>query len=314
MKKIFILMFLAVSSIAALSRADQGTTAASFLKLGTGARVIALAESFAGLADDANAIQYNASGLAFVDQKQVTLMHAVWFEDIFYDNIALAWPLENIGTIGLNLFYLNAGDFEKWELDGGGNPVNRGNFTAGSLYAGLAFARKIVPDISAGLYLKFVSETIDGMGTGAIAVDLSSYWQTPIKGLSAGINIQNLGPQMGFEEAFSLPINFRIGLGYKPLKNVALGLDYTQPIETYGILSAGAEYGYRDFMFMRIGYKYQGMIDVNRTYTGFGPAVAAGLSLGMGFLFMESYSLDYAYTPHGFLGTGHRFSLSARFK
>src|SRR6266576_3629750 len=84
------------------AHADQGTTAASFLKLQTGPRAIAMAESFAGISDDVNAIQYNPAGLAYLKEKQVTLMHAVWFQDIFYDHLAVAWPMEGIGTLGLS--------------------------------------------------------------------------------------------------------------------------------------------------------------------------------------------------------------------
>src|SRR5260221_2671669 len=119
MKKLVLALSLVLGAAA---YADQGTTAASFLKLQTGPRAIAMAESFAGLADDVNAIQYNTSGMAYMKDKEFTLMHAVWFEDIFYDHVAVAWPMEGIGTIGLSALYLNAGNFDKYVLDASNNP------------------------------------------------------------------------------------------------------------------------------------------------------------------------------------------------
>lgn len=310
-KAIFSLVFALL--LAPSLRGDQGTTAASFLKLGTGPRAIAMADSFAGLADDVNALQYNASGTAFLKQKELTLMHAVWFQDIFYDYGAMAWPIDGIGTIGVSFLYLNAGKFEKYTLDAANNPVRVGEFTASSMAGGLAYSRKIIAGLAAGINVKFINEAIESFSAGSVAVDLSGTWQTPVKNLSLGANIANLGPSLGFDQAFSLPINFRFGIGYKPTPNVSLDSDYTQPIETAGIWSFGGEYGYRDALFMRMGYKYQGAVDYNQTYAGYGPAVAAGLSMGMGLKLYKLYFADYAYSPYGFLGTAHRISLTIKF-
>ena len=38
------------------------------------------------------------------------------FQDIFYDYGAVAWPIDRIGTIGLSVFYLNAGKFAPVDL------------------------------------------------------------------------------------------------------------------------------------------------------------------------------------------------------
>ncbi len=297
----------------AFAAADQGTTAASFLKLGTSPRAIAMADAFGGIADDVAAIQYNAAGLGFQKQKQVTLMHALWFQDIFYDYGALAWPIDGIGTVGLSFFYLNAGTFDKVGFDASNNPVTLGQFTASSMVAGLAFSRQIVSFLSAGINIKMLNESIEAFSAGSVAVDVSALYQTPVKGLSVGLNVQNLGPSLGFEQAFSLPINVRLGAGYKPADNILVGMDYTQPIETAGVWSLGGEYGYRDTLYVRMGYRYQGAIDYNQTYTGFGPAVASGLNLGLGLKLYKNYLADYAYAPYGFLGTTHRFSLTLKF-
>jgi hypothetical protein len=306
-------LLLASSLVPALLAADQGTTAASFLKLDTSPRAIAMAGAFGGIADDVSAIQYNASGLAYVQQKEVSVMHALWFQDIFYDYGALAWPIDGIGTVGLSFFYLNAGTFDKVGFDASNNPVNLGQFTASSMVAGLSFSRKIVSYLSAGLNIKMLNESIESFSTGTVAVDVSAMYKTPLKGLSLGLNVQNLGPSLGFEQAFSLPINVRLGLGYKPLDNITVGMDYTQPIETAGVWGIGGEYGYRDTLFVRMGYRYQGAIDYNQTYTGYGPAVASGLNMGLGIKLYKNYLIDYAYAPYGFLGTSHRFSLMLKF-
>jgi hypothetical protein len=298
--------------------ADQGTTGASFLKLQTGPRAIAMGESFAGLADDVNAIQYNASGLSYVKDKEFTLMHAVWFQDMFYDHLAVAWPMEGIGTIGASVLYLNGGSFDKYVIDPvTGNPTAAGTFSANSMVGGLTYAREIIPTFSAGLNLKFISESIDSSSTSTFAADLSAMWHAPIKGLTAGLNIQNLGPSVGFDQTFPLPINVRLGVGFKPSDLISVDMDYTQPIETAGVFSFGGEYGYKAAktmtLYPRLGYKYQGAVDYNQTFTGFGPAVAAGLTMGLGINLYDKYTFDYAYANYGFLGTPHRMSVSVKF-
>ncbi len=307
------LLWATLSLVSAGLWADQGTTAAAFLKLQVGPRAIAMAESFAGLADDVNALNYNASGTAFMKEKQVTVMHAVWLQDMFYDNIGVAWPMEGIGTIGLSVLYLNGGEFDKTVIDPLTSlPQSQGKFTAGSFAVGLAYARAIVPTISAGLHVKMISETIETASTSGFAADLSSTYKTPVKGLSVGLNIMNLGPSMGFDQAFSMPINVRLGVGYRLKESVLFDVDYTQPIETAGIFSGGFDYGYRGFLNFRAGYKYQGAVDFNQTFTGFGPAVASGLTFGLGINYKQ-FSLDYAYANYGFLGTPHRVAITAKF-
>ena len=312
MRKLLVLVFAALL-LSTVVRADQGTTAASFLKLGTSPRAIAMAESFGGVADDVSAIQYNVGGLGYLKDKEISFMHALWFQDIFYDYGALAWPIDGIGTIGLSVFYLNAGKFDKYGFDNSGQPVNQGSFTASSLAAGLAYSRQILSFLSMGINIKMLNESIESFSAGSVAVDLGALYKTPIKDLSLGINVQNLGPSLGFEQAFSLPINVRLGVGYKPFSNITVSADYVQPIETAGQLSFGGEYGYRDTLFVRMGYRYQGAIDYNQTYAGYGPAVASGLNLGLGLRALKNYTMDYAYAPYGFLGTTHRFSLTLKF-
>src|ERR1051326_8981448 len=109
--------------LAPFARADQGTTAASFLKLATGPRAIAMGENFTGLADDVNAIRYNTAGLAFVQDKEVTLMYSKWFLDTSYYDIGFEWPFSaSVGTFGVDIVYLDGGSFDKWVTSTSADP------------------------------------------------------------------------------------------------------------------------------------------------------------------------------------------------
>ncbi|MES2201090.1 MAG: PorV/PorQ family protein [candidate division FCPU426 bacterium] len=307
--KSFVLLGLLLGAVGL--RADQGSTAASFLKLQTGPRAIAMAESFSGLADDINAIQYNPGGLGFLSGQQFTIMHATWFEDMSYEYAAIASNFKSFGTIALSGLYLNGGSFDKYVLDSSGSPVSQGTFGASSIAMGFSYARTIIPSLSMGMNVKLISETIDTESTSGFSADFGTFYRMPFKGWTTGFELQNMGTNFGFEQAFELPLTLRVGVGYKPSANVAVDMDYVQPKETVGHISVGGEYAYR-MLFLRLGYKYGGALDYDQTFTGFGPAIAAGLTMGLGFKY-SNFQVDYAYANYGFLGTPHRVALTVKF-
>jgi Uncharacterised protein family (UPF0164) len=306
-------LFLAVLGVAGAVHADQGTTAASFLLLDTSPRVIGMGGSFAGIADDVSDIEYNPAGSAYLTQKELTIMDAVWVQGIDYGYGALAWP-SDYGTFSADVFYLDAGTFQGTALNANDQVVDTGSFTAADMYGTLAYSRKILSiphwgDFSAGVSLKYLDESIAEYSSSSEALGLSAFYHTPIPGLNAGLALSNMGPS---EEGYALPFNARFGVGYQPSDNISVDMDYLQYANTAGIWSVGGEYGYRILVF-RMGYKYQGAVDYNDTEESYGPAVASGLSLGLGVKLFTAYSLDYSYVPYGFLGASNDISFSMKF-
>ncbi|HRQ44895.1 MAG TPA: PorV/PorQ family protein [Candidatus Goldiibacteriota bacterium] len=292
------------------SRADQGTTSAVFLKLEQGARPIAMGGAYTAVADDVHSILWNPAGLSRLQGFEVSFMHTMWFADIFYDYLALAYPAGEIGTFGLSVVYVNSGDIKKWDI--AGNP--QGSFSSSDLGFGISYGTTISKDLSLGVTIKLFNSSIDDKGAFGFAGDLGAIYTTPVEGLKAGFAVQNLGPKFGFGEAFLLPINFRLGLSYSAVRNLILSLDYIQPIETNGILAAGMEYWYRDLLVLRLGYQYQGMLDKNYYYENYaGPSILAGFVIGAG-IKIDIYSVDYAYRQYGVLESTHRIGLTVKFK
>lgn len=290
--------------------ADQGTTSAVFLKLEQGARPIAMGGAFTAAADDVNSIVWNPAGLAKLPALQLTLMHNIWFTDIFYDYLAGAYPFGEIGTFGLGIIYVNSGEIPRWsELGVAGDP-----FSASSIGFNIAYGTVINKELSLGVTLKVFNESIDDKSSLGFAADLGAIYKTPIKDLQLGFVAQNLGPQFGFGEAFMLPINVRFGMSYTGIRNMLLNLDYIQPIETYGILALGFEYWYKDIVVLRMGYQFQGMFDLNK-YTEYVnvPEIFTGFVMGAG-VKIDIYEIDYAYRNLGVLESTHRFGLTLKFK
>lgn len=313
MKKIKKLLLIIISFlflISSLLFSDQGTTAAVFLKLDQGVRPISMGGAFSGAADDVNATMWNPAGLSQLSNFEITLMHTIWFADIFYDYLALAYPAGEIGTFGLSIVYVNSGEIKKWDELGN----DAGTFSSSNIGVNIGYGTVINKELSLGITVKLFNESIDTEGAFGFAADLGGIYKLPVNGLQMGINIQNLGPKFGFGEAFLLPITLRMGASYTGVRNLMINLDYIQPIETYGAIALGIEYWYRDLIVLRMGYQYQGMFDLNHYYENIaGPSILAGFVIGAG-LKIDIYSIDYAYRQYGVLESTHRIGLTVKFK
>jgi|ERR1035437_851679 hypothetical protein len=305
---VFTAVFLSVFSINLL--ADQGTTSAVFLKLEQGVRPMAMGGAFVAAADDVNAVMWNPAGLAALPDFQITLMHVIYFVDMFYSYVAAAYPAGDIGTFGLGLVYVNSGPIKAW--DSSGNPG--ADFSASDIGVNLAYGTKINPELSLGFTVKLFDEAISNTSRFGFAADIGGIYKLPVKDLQMGFVITNLGPKFGFGDTFMLPIQFKGGLSYTGVKNLMVNLDYIQPIETNGIVAVGFEYWYKNIIAIRMGYQFQGKIDPNALYNYVAsPGVLAGFVAGAG-IKLDIYELDYCYKQYGVLESTHRIGLTLKFK
>jgi hypothetical protein len=308
--KISVLMSVLLFLFSAFVYAEQGTTAASFLKLDQGIRPVSLGGAFTAAADDVNAIMYNPSGLSQLKGIEITSMYSIWFAGIFYGYLAGAFNAGEIGTFGIGVVYVGVNDIPRWDALGQPGAA----FGAYDLGVNLAYGTAINKELSLGITLKAFNESIDDSGAFGFAADLGAIYKLPIKDFQLGMTIVNLGPKFGFGEAFWLPIAFKFGASYKGIRNMMLNMDYIQPIETYGILAMGMEYWYRDLLVMRLGFQFQGKFDLQEWYENFaGPDIMGSLVLGAG-IKIDIYEIDYAYRQFGVLESTHRIGLTLKFK
>ena len=282
-----------------------GTTGAQFLKLGVGARPIGMGGCFVGIADDVNAIAWNPAGLNYLVEREISFMHGVWFEDIYFDYLAYA-SLNKVfgGRVGGAIKYLSMSKIEK--IDSMGIKLGE-SFQPYDLAVILSYARKIM-DIPLGINLKFIRSRIDDIEANAFAFDLGGIYKLVKEKLSIGIVIENIGTKMKFEnEADPLPLNMKMGGTYRLIKDLIVGMDVNIPCDNCINGHLGIEYVYKEIKKVqiagRVGYKTNTIDDID---------LLSGLSAGFGFRW-QGYGIDYAWVPYGDLGNTHRVSLSARF-
>ncbi len=96
-----------------------------------GTRGIGLAGAFIGSADDATSPLWNPAGLA-------ALQHGNLIYDLSQGAVSVAYPIQPIGTFGVNFLDLNAND--RFLLNHAANPI--GSFELGNNQALFSYARK----------------------------------------------------------------------------------------------------------------------------------------------------------------------------
>ena len=281
---------------------NAGTRAMTFLKIGVGAEAIGMGESHVAVTDDLYASYWNPAGLARLQRPQLALMHNEWFAGINHEFVGVALPVGNIGTLGLSSSFLSFGDLQGRDSEGNETTI----FRPYDLAVILSYARNFSDSIAFGANAKFLREQIaDVTGTG-IAFDFGALYTFSEMPLSLGFNAQHLGPRVTFiEEAFGLPVTFRLGAAYRLLEDaLTLTSDIIRPSDNDIAIAVGAGYTIANILQLRTGYNYQiGGNDLD---------AISGLTGGFG-LTLRQFQVDYAFVPYGVLGRTHRFSLVANF-
>jgi len=279
-----------------------GETGAVELKIPVGTRAIAMGKTFVAVADDANSVYWNPAGLRQLGGIHVTLQHDVFIETVRFDYLSIGAMAGNDLGVGLSVMLLGTGTEPSTS---GGPPIGE-NFMA----VNLAAALRLNYQFDVGISAKYVSKDLSGTSAATFAADLGVLYKTPIPKLTAGLNLQNLGPGMKFVDVEDpLPLNLKVGAAYKMFEDdFTAALDFNFPTDNDISVSLGGEYWYQDLLVGRFGYHFQGEIDKNE----YGIGGKAGLFLGGGVkikAFNTFIGLDYAWADTGFFGANHHFAL-----
>ncbi len=209
----------------------------------------------AGGATHANAysLHYNASKLAFAEKESsFTASYTPWLRnlgltDVFLTYLGGYFRISEEETFGAAFRFFSLGDINFTDVNG--QPLGSGRPREFELSA--AYARKLSPNLSAGLTAKFIySNLASGFSVGNVditsgqsfAADLSlSYHSEPDLGrsigndLAFGVSISNLGSKISYTNNSRrefIPANLRLGSAYKmnldEYNSVTFALDVTK--------------------------------------------------------------------------------------
>ena len=297
-RAITLLLAAAVLVAPAGVRAEEGSAGLAFLKLGVGARAIGVGDAYVAVGGDASSIYWNPAGTVDVENLDFVLMHSEWFQGIRYD---FAGGVNSDGkrAYGAAITGLYMDDLERRV---GPTAEPEGHFGVFDFAITGTYAQRLTEHLAVGAGLKYLSEKIDDEVASSYAADLGATYRIPaIPGLTTGLAIQNLGPQMKFiEEEFDLPVTYRLG---GALATSIEGWNSTLLVTGDAVLlhhgdnktHFGLELEYASMIALRFGYR-SGWDNHN-------------VSVGMGAK-VRNFRLDYAYVPfYSDLGDTHRMSL-----
>lgn len=327
MKRIYLPLILAGlggSLVFAQTSADQkvGMTGADFLTIGVGARAAALGEAYVALANDASAVYWNPAGITLLDRGGIFAAYNQWPADIVFSAAAVAFDVGGLGKMALHYGGMQMGQMRvrtPYAPDGTGEM-----FTAGSVAAGMSWARALTDNFGLGLNVKYIREQIYDAVSQGWAVDVGSIYDTGWRGMKIGMAMMNFGPDMAFDgtyakwsdleepgkitdfDSYALPMSFRFGVTMDVMRIDAAGTalilvaDVVHPPDNVEIYNLGAELTFLGMLSARAGYK----IGVDEG------GLTAGAGVSVPFL---NVSADFAYTSFGLLGSVINTSVSLNF-
>lgn len=293
--------------------ATSGTSGAQFLKLGSGARAGAMADSFSAVADDVHAAYYNPAGLSQLKATQLGGAHTAYFQGINYEVLDFAYPWgrqEHYSrhTLALGVYHLSVGDIERRASD---TTDSIGSFGASDGAYAVSYAYAFDRKLSLGGTGKYILQTLDTYKASAFAADFGALYKLnpeAVRPMTAAAVVRNLGSRPSFAGGVSdpLPMSITGGLGYEAVANtLKLNLEATKYRDTSLFASFGGEY-VRHFSAasgaLRFGYSshYRDNGGLN------------GLTFGAGMAF-QKVGFDFAWVPFGNLGDTFRYSLLVKF-
>jgi long-subunit fatty acid transport protein len=333
MKK-FILLFLIAAPLL-LSQTKVGSTAAPFLNIGVGPRAIGMGGAFVATANDVTALYWNPAGASRVETSEAMFTHLSWFAGIKYNWAGAMLYTEGVGTIGLNIGYLDYGDLEVTTLR---EPEGTGEFfTPHDLFIALSYAYNLTDRFSIGGSVKYINQKIWNTSANGFSADLGVLFLTDIYGLRIGATITNFGTDMQLDgkdlliqhdvnhqiegnndqimatlntDKFPLPLTFRVGLALDPIDienhKFTIAVDASHPNDNAESLNAGIEYIFYNSISLRAGYK---SLFLDNSEEG----LNVGFGLRYDFTPTLAVTVDYAYQDFGLFDYTQQFAFGIRF-
>lgn len=298
----------------AFGSGDVGTSGAQFLTIAPAARPAAMGEAFSGVADDINSIYYNPAGLGTLKMVEVAGSHTSLFQDIAYENAAVAVPLlawkkdkrpkNAYGTLAFSVSSLSVSKIERRGTTETDTPTE--TFGASDFAYAMSYG-VTVPEtkLSLGVTAKYIDQQLDRAKSTAFGMDLGSLYQTGRARF--GFGVRNVGTKTKFvAQADPLPMTIYAGSGYKFTDNWLGAVEVDLPRDNGAQLAFGTEYKH-DF-----GDKVVGAARFGYNTKNTGAGGLSGLAFGMG-LGLNNFGFDFALVPFGDLGTSYKYTMQVKF-
>lgn len=303
-----------------------GGSGSAFLKIGVGARATGMGGAFGSVSDDLSSIFWNPAGVADIDGFSADFSYTSWFAGLQHNFAAVSAPLGNDFTLAAHFISLSSDEIEITTMakdEGTGS-----YYKLQDIAAGITFSGFLTEQFSFGFTAKYVHNGLANLTSNGLAFDVGTKYQTGIRGITLGFSIHNLAAEQAYEGQdlhtarklydamnsapldatyraydYGIPISFRAGISGNVIETpehlLKAAFDFTTISDAPEIFALGAEYGWKDLLYIRGGY----MIGHDQL----------GLTGGVGIKYFSggfNGKIDYAINPTTDLGLINRLSVS----
>jgi hypothetical protein len=298
MKKLLCLLFLGFA-FQFVHAQSAGATGLSYLKIGIGARNIALGDNGATFATDATSLFYNTANIAANSTSEVFVMHNSWIQGVSAEALAVKFNFLGL-PIAAGLNSTNINDIEIRTVPGDA----QGTFNAHYFSLGAGTGFNLTDHLNAGFGVKFLYEDIFSDESKGYGIDLGLTYNRVIDNLTAVATLTNIGSttELRYEKT-KLPTELRFGGIYdlpelQKLFTSRISAEYQKfTAESDSHLNIGFEAVYNAMFALRFGY----MTNYD----------SKGFTAGLGFHW-NIVDVDYAFAPFKYdLGSSHTVSIKA---
>jgi hypothetical protein len=329
------LALLAGTALPAAAQSKVGTTAAQFLGLGVGARATAMGGAQVAGVEGPTALYWNPSAIAWMPTSGAEFAQSEWFVDTRFQFAGVVLNAGNLGHFGLSITALDYGETEVTTID---QPNGTGEmWGAMDLAMAVTYARALTDRFAVGGSIKLVRQQIWNESSQGGAIDLGVTYDTGFRGVRIGMSMSNFGtdmrlagpdlrraisadpsqggsnPRLGANmevDEWPMPLIFRVGVSATPYhvgdQRVLVTAVGNAPSDQAQSASFGAEYAYREMVFVRAGWR-----------EAFGFSGDDGWTVGFGLRYSFSPQLagyfDYSFQNYEPFGTPQMFTLGLSF-
>lgn len=315
----------------ALSFAQDSGAGQIFL-MDLGARATGMGGAQVAVADDLAAARYNPAGLASLLTRSFSIMRSSMSLDRTQTVIQGALPLRLFGNSVIGVNYLKFGIDNIQCFDSNGNPCANPIFDDSEQLVWVTYARNILPRLSAGVNLKFFSQSICTASASGIGSDFGFLYKiptqvAPLDRIQVGLLIQDpermvvqfrghsCAPELvtnpadfidpdkdgiGFRIVRgrdTVPTNYRFGTAFYLFHGAGIfAVDWDKRSDFH----LGGEYWIKRVVGLRLGFN------------GTSSKLTAGGSVRFGSA-TQQYQLDFSFQQDNITGNNTQATLTARF-
>jgi len=332
---VVVALLLAMASGAAQAGAGNraGTGGAAELLIPVGTRDIGMSGATVSTSKGIEALFWNPAGAARMPGSAAFYFsHMSYIADIGVDYGAAAVNFAEFGVLAINAKALSIGEIAVTTNE---NPDGTGTtFSPQFFNLGLTYAKMLSERVSVGVTATFISERMADVSATGVAFNAGVTYDNlaSIEGLSIGLVLKNIGPEMSFDggglmyvaevedqnrppgyykaEAapFELPSTLEFGVGYRYAFDAQNALQVAGTFQSNNFADdeyrLGGEYAFQGILFLRAGITMSPEQATPEFI--YGPTFGAGLRYQFGTL---DLTVDYAFRSVEVFNNNHVFSL-----